>query len=118
MAHGKSLQNAGQPGHARSKAEPGVIHRNSNVLAIKPKCLSHKVNSNPNHTVPLFSKGDYFGMNEYLLNVNFDFYLTCTDIEFLWSFLNSPFRGESKIQERLGTAAHRGKNTEINAFLT
>ena len=26
-------------------------------------------------------------MNEYLLSVSFDFYFTCTDIEFLWSFL-------------------------------
>ena len=52
-------------------------------------CLSFKFNTNPNHTCtfPLFSKGYYFGMNKHLLSVNFDFYLTCTDIEFLWSFL-------------------------------
>ena len=57
----------------------------------------------------MFSKGDYFSMNEYLLSVNFDFYFTYTDIEFLWSFLNSPFRGESKIQEQLGHGRPQGQ---------
>ena len=56
-------------------------------ISFSLKCLSQKANSNPNHIVPLFSKGDYFGMNEYLLYVNFDFYFTCTNIEYLWSFL-------------------------------
>ena len=46
-------------------------------------CRSHEVNSNTNYTVPLFSKGDYFG----IVIVNFDFYFTCTDIEFLWLFV-------------------------------
>ena len=56
-------------------------------ISFSLNCFSSKSNSNRNHTFPLFSKGDYFGMNEHLLSVNIDFYFTCTDIEFLWSFL-------------------------------
>ena len=59
-------------------------------ISFSLKCLSYNANSNPKRTFPLFSKGVYCGMDEYLLSDNFDFYLMCTQIlKFFGHFWNS-----------------------------